>query len=92
MGRPREHDDDTREQLLVAAGQLLATDGPAALSCFMYSAVAPTTPCHGDDEFHAGRSPPKPPPPPYVPPFPTPRGAKDVLMVAVDDMRPVTTR
>ena len=32
MGRPREHDDDTREQLLVAAGQLLATDGPAALS------------------------------------------------------------
>lgn len=32
MGRPREHDDDTRDQLLVAAGRLLATDGPAALS------------------------------------------------------------
>lgn len=32
MGRPRIHDEDTRAALLEAAGQLLATDGPSALS------------------------------------------------------------
>jgi hypothetical protein len=29
-----------------------------------------------------------PPPPPYKPPYPTPAGAKSVLFLAVDDMRP----
>ena len=30
----------------------------------------------------------RPPPPPYVPKYPTPLGAKNVLFLAVDDMRP----
>lgn len=30
----------------------------------------------------------RPPPPPYVPKYPTPPGAKNVLFLAVDDMRP----
>ncbi len=32
--------------------------------------------------------PPRPPPPPYYPLYPTPKGAKNVLFLAVDDMRP----
>ena len=69
------------------------SDGP--LLCYLYSAAASTTPCSQHVEYHAGCTtkgcqlpPPPPPPPPYVPPFPTPKGAKDVLMIAIDDMRP----
>jgi hypothetical protein len=32
MGRPKEHDEQTRAQLLEAAGRLLAAEGPAALT------------------------------------------------------------
>jgi AcrR family transcriptional regulator len=32
MARPRIHDDDTRTALLAAAGRIVATDGPGALS------------------------------------------------------------
>jgi len=32
MGRPREHDDDTRAALIAAAGELLATEGQSAVS------------------------------------------------------------
>jgi hypothetical protein len=36
----------------------------------------------------SGLMPPRPPPPPYHPLFPTPAGARNVLFLAVDDMRP----
>ena len=36
----------------------------------------------------SGLMPPRPPPPPYHPLYPTPVAAKNVLFLAVDDMRP----
>ena len=36
----------------------------------------------------SGIMPQRPPPPPYHPLYPTPKGAKSVLFLAVDDMRP----
>lgn len=65
-------------------------DGAEQL-CNLYSAAAQTVPCNNGSRFRyaAGWSgPAPPPPPPYVPPFPTPAGAKDVIMIAIDDMRP----
>lgn len=68
------------------------------LKCYLYSARDPTKACPGaQPEYHAGClskgclapvPPPPPPQPPYVPPHPVPPGAKDVLMIAIDDMRP----
>ena len=43
MGRPREHDDDTRAALLSAAEQLVADGGPAALSVRAVADAAGTT-------------------------------------------------
>lgn len=73
----------------------------ASSGCNLYTAPAPTQSCTQQIDYVAGwnssvapptppPTPPTPPtpPPPYVPPYPTPKGAKDVIMIAVDDMRP----
>ena len=65
-------------------------------SCYLYSAPKDPVPCAGHHNYTAGWSTPvvppapgpSPTPAPYVPPYPTPAGAKDVIMIAVDDMRP----
>jgi AcrR family transcriptional regulator len=43
MGRPREHDDETRAALLAAAERLVAEGGPAALSVRAVADAAGTT-------------------------------------------------
>lgn len=56
-------------------------------SCTLFRDSAPTVACAEDVSYLVGSvsHPPTPPPPP---PPPAPAGAKSVLMVAVDDMRP----
>lgn len=56
-------------------------------SCTLFRDSAPSIACTGDESYLVGSisHPPTPPPPP---PPPAPAGAKSVLMVAVDDMRP----
>jgi AcrR family transcriptional regulator len=43
MGRPREHDEQTRQRLLAAAGRILAVEGSAALSVRRLAAEVGTT-------------------------------------------------
>src|SRR5512145_1746368 len=43
MGRPREHDEDTRLALLAAAERIVADSGPAALSVRAVADAAGTT-------------------------------------------------
>ena len=43
MGRPREHDEQTRAALLAAAEQIVADGGPAALSVRAVAEAAGTT-------------------------------------------------
>ena len=43
MGRPREHDEHTREALLAAAERIVAEGGPAALSVRAVADAADTT-------------------------------------------------
>lgn len=52
-----------------------------------YLKTNPTETTQGDRCVSA-KMPPMPPPPPYKPLYPTPKGAKNVLFLAVDDMRP----
>ena len=69
--------------------------GAANFSCSLYTAPAPAVACQARVEYTAGWSsavPPTPAPPtPPTPPPPTPPpppGAKDVLAIFIDDMRP----
>lgn len=59
-------------------------DTSTNFSCALYRAKAPTIPCTEKNTYIAGifNRPPLPPPPP------APKGSKDVLLVAIDDLRP----
>ena len=57
-------------------------------NCFLYHSV---TSMHGNPTQNSTlgtKFPPTPPPPPGPPPPPAPKGAMNVLMIAIDDMRP----
>jgi hypothetical protein len=56
----------------------------ASKECYLKSDAGPSHAAKADDAVSAIM----PPPPPYKPPFPTPAQAKNVLFLAVDDMRP----
>eukprot|EP00037_Helgoeca_nana_P022484 m.229791 g.229791 ORF g.229791 m.229791 type:complete len:665 (-) comp26009_c0_seq1:104-2098(-) len=55
--------------------------------CFLKTRAGPSTQ-EPSKSAVSGLMPPRPPPPPYIPKYPTPAGAKNVLFIAVDDMRP----
>ena len=55
--------------------------------CFLKQDAGPTFAVPSKTAV-SGLMPPRPPPPPYHPLYPTPAGAKNILFLAVDDMRP----
>eukprot|EP00035_Acanthoeca_spectabilis_P036785 m.41683 g.41683 ORF g.41683 m.41683 type:complete len:652 (+) comp8246_c0_seq1:1293-3248(+) len=56
-------------------------------TCYLKTEAGPATAKNSSGAL-SGIMPPRPPPPPYHPKYPTPPGAKNVLFLAVDDMRP----
>jgi hypothetical protein len=59
------------------------------VNCTLFKGSAPTAKCTSPPALTiVGRVPPPPPTPPPPPPPPAPVGAKDVLMIAIDDLRP----
>eukprot|EP00038_Savillea_parva_P014672 m.216940 g.216940 ORF g.216940 m.216940 type:complete len:251 (-) comp28705_c0_seq1:664-1416(-) len=62
--------------------------GHNSTQCTLFRNAAPAKPCGDHAVFVVGSLPPPPPSPPPPPPPPAPPGAKDVLLIAVDDMRP----
>ena len=58
-------------------------------NCFLYHSVPEGRSGHPKQTCTLGtKFPPAPPPPPPPPPPPAPKGAMNVLMIAIDDMRP----
>ena len=57
-------------------------------TCFLKGAAVVNASRTADPHCISAIMPPRPPPPPFVPPYPTPALAKNVLFLAVDDMRP----
>ena len=57
---------------------------PAKKECWLKTDAGPTFAVNDPKAVSALM----PPPPPFTPPYPTPKGAKNVLFLAVDDMRP----
>ena len=63
------------------------TLNPHDKACFLKSNAGPPYAVK-NTAATSGLMPPRPAPPPYKPLYPTPKGAKNVLFLAVDDMRP----
>jgi hypothetical protein len=59
----------------------------AMKECFLKQDAGPATAVPSETAV-SGLMPTRPPPPPYHPLYPTPAGTKNVLFLAVDDMRP----
>ena len=59
----------------------------AMQQCFLKQNAGPSS-AKKSNRSISGLMPPRPPPPPYHPLYPTPGGARNVLFLAVDDMRP----
>jgi hypothetical protein len=55
-------------------------------TCFLKANAGPAN-AEKDNHTLSGLMPARPPAPPYHPPYPPPAGAKNVLFLAVDDMR-----